>query len=98
MSEKLDFQQPKLPDPNVNGGRFIRWVTEKDFPHKCDLPRIHNSKNRDAVPKVVDIDAYPLKGTIWRCDCGKRWIVEAPNIYSAPVSRQWSRRYWPWPW
>lgn len=36
-------------------------------------------------------------GAVWRCPCGKRWILgELVDKFGEP-HREWFRRYWPWP-
>ncbi len=54
---------------------------------------------------VIHIDESPLsstppslarydlgRGTVWQCECGKRWMVN--KYVDSPV---WMRRFLPWP-
>lgn len=37
----------------------------------------------------------PMRGMIWRCNCGRRWkVVLDPSPYHTRYV--WSRRYLPW--
>lgn len=37
---------------------------------------------------------WATRGTVWRCDCGRRWIWREPGN---PDYEGWYRRVWPWP-
>jgi hypothetical protein len=80
-------------------GRVISEPTSQ--PHYCDPPRteIRDSKSDENVENPFDMslrrDVYvwPRVGTIWECECGRRWRAlweegqSGPNLVSCGFVR-----------
>lgn len=64
-------------------GVWLRRGDRKESRHRCGPPR-----------GFTDLpDGLP--GDIWRCDCGRRWIIKRGLDVGDRV--HWARRWLPWP-
>lgn len=48
-------------------------------PHYCDRP---------------NLDLRIRDGAVWRCGCGRRWILRTTQTGSASWQGQWERYHW----
>lgn len=85
--EDPDFETRGRPRKTVSAGVWLRRI--EDHPK----PPLHRCK-----PPMVDLgDCQVADGErrdIWRCMCGRRWIVGGQRGWPGDV---WHRRYLPWP-
>lgn len=62
-------------------GVWLRQHADEPIRHECDPPRSQETGFPDGD-----------RGDIWRCDCGRRWV-----IVGNALSTSWARRWLPWP-
>lgn len=73
-------------------GEVIREVrTESRKAKKAPATRHSSGRSDCSVPSDKP---FPV-GTIWQCECGRRWKIQY-NPYASD-NKVWTKRKWPWP-